>query len=164
MSRQVFELEQVLQAMIDEHTKLLAHVDRHQAAMRTLDHKTMDDLVRLQESARLRIATLETKRRTLIQMIARSHRMTQTNLTVSDIANLYPPSAPKLNKLRSDLRALIEQLQSKTQIAGRLASAVLGHLNTVVRLLAGAVEKAGVYTKAGVPQVSTRIGVMEAVG
>jgi hypothetical protein len=37
-------------------------------------------------------------------------------------------------------------------------------LNTVVRLLAGAVEKAGLYTKHGVPQVSSRIGVMEAVG
>ena len=49
-------------------------------------------------------------------------------------------------------------------MAGRLASAVLGHLNTVVRLLAGAVEKAGLYTKQGIPQVSARIGVMEAVG
>jgi flagellar biosynthesis/type III secretory pathway chaperone len=164
MSRQVFELEQVLQAMIDEHTKLLGHVDRHQAAMRALDHRSMEDLVRLQESARLRIATLETKRRALIQTIARGHRMTQTNLTVSDIANLYPPSSAKLNKLRGELRALIEQLQAKTHIAGRLATAVLGHLNTVVRLLAGAVEKAGLYTKSGTPQVSTRIGVMEAVG
>src|SRR6185503_14481806 len=164
MSRQVVELEQTLQAMIDEHTKLLVHVDRHQTAMRSLDHKTMDDLVRLQESTRLRIAALETKRRSLIQTIARAHRMTQTNLTVSDIANLYPPSAPKLNKLRAELRGLIEQVQLKTQIAGRLASAVLGHLNTVVRLLAGAVEKAGLYTKHGVPSVSSRIGVMEAVG
>ena len=45
-----------------------------------------------------------------------------------------------------------------------LAGAVLGHLNTVVRLIAGAVERAGIYTKSGVPQVSNRIGVMEAVG
>jgi hypothetical protein len=45
-----------------------------------------------------------------------------------------------------------------------LAGAVLGHLNTVVRLIAGAVEQAGVYTKQGVPQVSARIGVIEAVG
>ena len=164
MSRQVFELEQVLSSMIDEHAKLLVHVERHHAAMRALDHRAMEDLVRLEESARLRIAALETKRRGLIQSIARGHRMTQTNLTVADIANLYPPSAAKLNKLRGELRGLVEQVQKKTHVAGRLAGAVLGHLNTVVRLLAGAVEKAGIYTKAGTPRVASRIGVMEAVG
>jgi hypothetical protein len=37
-------------------------------------------------------------------------------------------------------------------------------LNTVVRLIAGAVEQAGVYTKTGSPKVSGRIGVLEAVG
>ena len=41
---------------------------------------------------------------------------------------------------------------------------MLGHLNTVVRLLAGAVERAGVYTKDGIPRVASRIGIMEAVG
>ena len=30
--------------------------------------------------------------------------------------------------------------------------------------LAGAVERAGVYTKDGIPRVSGRIGIMEAVG
>ena len=37
----------------------------------------------------------------------------------------------------------------RTQVAGRLAAAVLGHLNTVVRLLAGAVEKAGALHETG---------------
>jgi len=32
-----------------------------------------------------------------------------------------------------------------------------------VRLLAGSVEQAGLYTKHGVPKVSARIGMMEAV-
>jgi hypothetical protein len=66
--------------------------------------------------------------------------------------------------LRDELRSVIEQIQRRTHVAGRLAAAVLGHLNTVVRVLAGAVEQAGVYTKHGTPHVATRIGVMEAVG
>jgi hypothetical protein len=41
---------------------------------------------------------------------------------------------------------------------------VLGHLNTAMRLFAGAVGQSGTYTKNGVPRVSARIGVMEAVG
>jgi len=163
MSRQVSELEGLLQQLVDEHQKLLAHVDNHQRAMKTFDLKAMDDVVRLQEAARIRIANLETKRRNRIVQIARAHRMTQVP-TLPDIAAMYPPNAPQLLKLRADLKATIAQVQARTHVAGRLASAVVGHLNTVVRLLAGAVEKAGLYTKQGIPQVSSRIGVMEAVG
>jgi hypothetical protein len=163
MSRQVFELETLLQQLIDEHQKLLAHVEKHQAAMQAFDLKAMDDTSRLQEAARLRIAGLEVKRRNLITMIARAHRMTQVP-RLTDIAAMYPPSSAKLLKLREELKASIEKVQKRTHVAGRLASAVVGHLNTVMRLLAGAVEKAGLYTKQGVPQVSSRIGVMEAVG
>ncbi len=163
MSRQVFELETVLQGMIDEHHKLLAHVDAHQAAMKRFDLKAMDASVSQQEAIRLRIGMLDNKRRMLVQTIARAHRMTQ-QVTVAEIASLYPPSAAKLTRQREELKAIIGKIQARTHIAGRLASAVLGHLNTVMRLLAGAVEKAGLYTKQGVPQVSSRIGVMEAVG
>ena len=59
---------------------------------------------------------------------------------------------------------MVEATAARTHVAGRVATAVLGHLNTVVRLVAGAVEKAGLYTKNGVPRVSSRIGVMDAVG
>jgi hypothetical protein len=163
MSRQVLELELILQGLIDEHAKLLGHVDAHQAAMRKLDLKAMDGATGQQEAARLRINMLENKRKLLVQQIARAHRMTQ-QVTVAEIANLYPASSAKLLDLRAKLKAQIAQIQSRTHVAGRVATAVLGHLNTVVRLIAGAVEKAGLYTKQGVPQVSARIGVMEAVG
>ena len=163
MSRPISELEQLLRQMTEEHRKLLAHAQRQQDAMRNLDLKAMDDTARLQEAARIRITGLETKRRNLIVTIARSHRMTQIP-TLPDIANMYPANAPTLLKLRDELKATMKAVQSRTHVAGRLASAIAGHLNTVVRLLAGAVEKAGLYTKQGVPQVSNRIGVMEAVG
>jgi hypothetical protein len=34
----------------------------------------------------------------------------------------------------------------------------------VVRLLAGAAQRAGLYTRRGIPRVGSRIGVMDAVG
>ena len=163
MSRQVFELETVMQSLIDEHEKLLGHLERHQAAMKAFDARQIDDLGIRQESTRLRIAQLEVRRKGLAQAIARSHRATQEP-TLGMIAALYPPSAARLLKQREQLKDLAQQVARKSFVAGRLAGAVLGHLNTVVRLLAGAVEKAGLYTKQGVPQVSCRIGVMEAVG
>ena len=58
----------------------------------------------------------------------------------------------------------MQQISNRVTVAGRLAGALLGHLNTAVRLIAGAVEQAGLYTRDGSPKVSGRIGVMEAVG
>jgi hypothetical protein len=55
------------------------------------------------------------------------------------------------------------KIAENTHVAGRVTGAFLGHLNTAVRLISGAVQHAGVYTKYGTPRVSQRIGVMEAV-
>src|SRR5436190_16547515 len=117
MSRPISELEAILAQLTDEHRKLLAHTDKQQAAMRTLDLKAMDDAARLTEAARLRIAALETKRRNLIVTIARSHRMTQIP-TLPDIANMYPANAPTLLKLRDQLKATMKAVQSRTHVAG----------------------------------------------
>jgi hypothetical protein len=83
---------------------------------------------------------------------------------LTKLADLYPQRRQSLFKLRDELRGVASTISNRTKVSSRLAGAVLGHLNTVVRLLAGAVERAGVYTKAGVPRVANRIGIMEAVG
>lgn len=163
MLRPGSELETILQMLIGEHRKLLSALDGQQAAMKALDLKRMDEAMKAQESGRLRIAAIETKRRQLVMQIARAHRL-DGKVTIEQLAKLDPQRGPQLMKLRAELRELIQQVLNRSHIAGRVAGAVLGHLNTVVRLLAGAVERAGIYTKQGVPQVSARIGVMEAVG
>jgi hypothetical protein len=163
VSRQVFELENLLGEMIAEHRRLLKQAEVQQAAMKVLDLKAMDDCAKVQEASRLRLANLETKRRLIVAQIARLHGV-HGNLTVPQIAEFYPHRKTMLMNLRETLKAEMNALASRNHVAGRLAGAVVGHLNTVVRLLAGAVEKAGLYTRQGIPQVSTRIGVMDAVG
>ena len=69
------------------------------------------------------------------------------------LAELFPQYAAALLKARNDLRELAAKIAQRSQGSGRLASAVLGHLNTVVRLLAGAVQRAGLYTRQGIPRV-----------
>jgi hypothetical protein len=123
----------------------------------------MDTAANQQEASRLRIATLEHNRRTMVQQIARHHGI-RGDITIAKLAEMFPARAAHLMSLRDELKKTIAQIQTRTHIAGKLAGAVLGHLNTVVRLIAGAVERAGIYTKSGVPQVSGRIGMMEAVG
>ena len=163
MLRQPSELEPLLQQLVVEHRKLLKFVDAHQAAMRVMDLKAMDAAAGQQEACRLRIATAENKRRMLATLLAR-----QVNLagepTISRLADVYPQRKAELLALRDELRMVIAEVASKTHVAAKVAGAVLGHLNTVVRVIAGAVEQAGVYTRQGTPRVSTRIGVVDAVG
>lgn len=163
MSRLLPELESVLRLLADEHRRLLAHVEAHEAAMKAFDLRALDEARNRQEASRLRVAALEVKRRVLVSQIAKGLKL-EGNVTISRLAELHPPRRDALLRLRDELKELAQKVANRSHVAGRLASSVLGHLNTVVRLLAGAVEKAGLYTKHGVPQVSTRIGMMEAVG
>ncbi len=163
MSRQILEIEHLLRQLIVEHRKLLKHVDAHAQAMRQMDLKAMDDSAKLQEAARTRIAAMENRRRGLVQQIARAQRISG-ELNLQRLAELHPAHGKSLLALRDELKAIAGQIAGRTYVASRLAGAVLGHLNTAVRLLAGATERTGVYTKAGVPKVSQRIGVMNAVG
>ncbi len=164
MSRQFIELEQIVQLLVNEHRNLLANLDRQQAAMRKLDIPGLEAATGAQEAARLRIASLETRRRGVVLQIAKLARADEKQLTLVKLAELHPARKVQLLALRTELKDLATKISSRTQVANRVASAILGHLNTVVRIVAGAVEKAGLYTKQGVPRVSTRIGVMEAVG
>jgi len=163
MSRQVTELEGVLQLMIDEHRRMLATVIAQQTAMKTLKLDAMQDAMHRQESSRMRIANLDMRRRLLAQQIAKLSRV-NGEMSLAQVATVFPQSGPKLIKLRDELKGLIKQIADRTHVAGRVAAAVLGHLNTAMRLFAGAVGQSGVYTKHGTPRVANRIGVMDAVG
>jgi hypothetical protein len=162
MSRHLSELEAILRELIQEHGRLLAQMNKHGAAMQAFNLRTMDDAAREQEASRLRIAMFEQRRRAIVQQIAKSLNL-PGEPTLRKLANLDPAHSPALLQLRDQLKQLLEQIAARNKISGKVATAVLGHLNTVVRLLAGAVERAGLYTKNGVPQVSSRIGAIEAI-
>jgi len=163
MSRQLSELEGILQQLVIEHRRLLSFVEKHEAAMKSFDLKAMDDAGHLQEASRLRIAMLEQRRRNAVVQVTKGMNL-KGEVTMRKLASIFPARAEALMQLRADLKQVVQQIQTRTHVTGKLAAAVLGHLNTVVRLIAGVVEKAGLYTKHGVPQVSNRIGMMEAVG
>jgi hypothetical protein len=163
MSRQVMDIEGLMQQLIGEHRKLLKLVQAHHSAMKTLDLKAMEQAQREQEDLRLRIGGLESRRRALAIGVMRQMKASGEP-TVIRLAELFPARRESLLKLRTELREAVEAVMSNTHVAGKVAGSVLGHLNTVVRLLAGAIEQAGVYTKTGLPAAPARLGVMEAVG
>src|SRR4051812_45062109 len=143
MSRQLADLEQTLGFLIAEHRKLLEQVEAQQLAMRQLKPELIEQITNRQETTRMRIATLDVRRRTLTQQIGRLVRM-PGEPTIAQLALAFPQRAEKLNRMKTELRELVLAIQSKNTIASRLAGAVLGHLNTAVRVIAGAVEQAGV--------------------
>ena len=161
--RQLGDLEVILTQLVAEHEKLIGQLDEQQAAMKKLDLKALEASSKLQEATRLRIASLETRRRTTVTQIATALKLPGT-ATLTKVAEASGAYQAKLVSLRDRLKDLMEQIATRSHIASRLAGAVLGHLNTMVRLLAGAVEQPGVYTKHGTAQVTGRIGVLEAIG
>jgi hypothetical protein len=162
MSRQISELEIVLQGLISEHRKLLALVENHETSMKTLDLQGMEKWRSAQESARLNILALENRRKTLVAEISASVR--RAPMTLTQIAQTWPKPGAQLLPLREELRRIIQKISTQTQMSGKLAGSLLGHLNTVVRLVTGVAHTAGVYSRHGVAVVGRRIGAMEAVG
>lgn len=163
MLRQISDLQAVLAQLVVEHRKLLEQLEAQHAAMKKFDLVVMADVVTRCQAARLRINELENKRRAAMRQIMTALKLTQEP-KLTEIAKLFPPQSIGLMKTRAELRDLAAKISKRTQGSSRLASAVLGHLNTVVRLFAGAVERAGLYTREGIPRVASRIGVMDAVG
>lgn len=162
MSRAISEVETVLREMIVEHRKLLGHVQNQYAAMRAMDVPAMVKATHLQEASRARINNLEVRRVAVVKQIGSAARLPEP-VNISALATQFPREGPMLLKLRDELKGLITETRQTTQLAMRVSGAVLGHLNTAMRILAGAVERAGVYTRSGNPRLGRRIGVMDAV-
>ncbi len=163
MSRNLTELESILQQLLAEHRRLITLLDSQQKAMKSFDLKGMGDSANQQEACRLRINGMESRRRIVAANLARELRVPEP-ITLKKLAALLPARAPELLKLRGELRVAMDAISSRALISGRIAGAILGHLNTVFRLFAGAIGKAGLYTRNGIPRVPGRIGVMEAIG
>ncbi|HEX8915997.1 MAG TPA: flagellar export chaperone FlgN [Humisphaera sp.] len=152
-----------LRGLADDHRRLLDLVGRHEAAIRTIDAAQVDLLNREQEAVRTRILHAEARRRLVAAAAARAAKL-PPDATLSRLAAAVPSHRLQLLALRDDLRTLAQEVRQRTAVTAKIAQAMLGHLNTAVRLLASAVERGGTYTKQGAPKLTRRIGSMEAVG
>jgi hypothetical protein len=162
MSRPLDELLNSLTLLIGEHRRLLAEAERHQAAIRSMDLPAMDASRVRQDAIRARIAAMEERRRLAAEQCANG--LKGRAVTLTRLAEMHPAYRGQLLLLRDELRDVIGQISQRTHVAGRVAGAVLGHLNTVVRLVVGGAQQGGVYTKRGIPKLSPRIGIIETVG
>ncbi|MFI5377891.1 MAG: flagellar protein FlgN [Tepidisphaerales bacterium] len=162
MPVQINDLQFLLQQLVAEHEKMLRLLEDQHRALRALDARRVQELSAQQEASRLRIAGLESRRRLILQQLCVASRLAGEP-TITRLAAMFPQAGETLLALRDKLKSLAAAISNRAQIAGKVAGALLGHLNTVVRLIAGATEQAGLYNKQGVHAMASRIGVMEAV-
>jgi hypothetical protein len=161
--RPIMDLEALLREMIEEHRKLLMCVEIHQGAMQSLNTLAMETSRARQEAARTRIVRLEDRRRNMVMQIARINQIKEEP-KIPVIAELYPQRRQQLLKLRQELMTAMQKVADRSFVANKVAGAVLGHLNTAMRILASAVGSGGIYTNRGTPKMARRIGTVEAVG
>src|SRR5207248_4886734 len=124
MSRFLPEFENVLRALADEHRRLLAHVESQQAAMKAFNLKAMDEARNQQEASRLRVASLEAKRRTIVLHMTKGVKL-DSPLTLTQIADLHPPRRQALLGMRDEIKQLAQTIATRSHIAALLAYSVL---------------------------------------
>jgi hypothetical protein len=164
MSRPVSELENIMATLVIEHRRLLRLIIAQHEAMKTIDLKAIESATSQQEAQRLRISTLEARRQTVTAQLATPLRVTSPVTLLRLIEALPPAQQPTLRRQRDELRSVMEEISRHAGTSGRLAGAVLGYLNTAVRLLNGAMQRSGVYTRQGLSRSTPRLGVMDAIG
>ncbi len=163
MSAPIAELEKLLARMLADHKTLLAAIESHQVAMKGFRFDELTEAGEKIEALRTQIVITEARRRVVIQQIVRLHKLPAT-VSLAEIADVVPLHRLPLLKLRDELKLVTGQISRKTTVSAKVAGTLLGHLNTVVRLVAGAVQQTAGYTRQGMPPASARLGVMEAVG
>lgn len=171
MYHAVDELERALSQLLEDQRQLLKLMAAQKEAMRKLDVRAMEALSAEQERVRLRIGAGEGRRRQLVQLAATGLRMSvpAEGIGLSQLAAavLDQRRRERLLGLRESLRQTALEVDQAAAITGRLAGAVLGHLNTAMRLLVAAVSDPGTYTRSGTPRLAPaggRLGALEMVG
>jgi len=163
MSAPIAELEKLLSQTVAEHWKLLGGLHEHVEAMKAFRIDAVSAAGDIVEGSRVRIVMLESRRKNILLQIARLYKIPAT-ATLKQIADAAPEHRAILMKRRDELREVTSEIAAKTNVSSRVAGALLGHLNTVVRIVAGAMQQRTGYTKQGTRAVHSRIGMIEAVG
>lgn len=163
MSAPIAELEKLLAQIVAEHRTLLDGLHLHVEAMKAFKIDNVSIATDAVEASRVRIVMFESRRKVLLQQIARTYKLPVT-ATLRQIADIAPEHRVSLLKHREALQQITDEIARKTTVSSRVAGALLGHLNTVVRIVAGAMQQRTTYTKQGMSTVGSRIGMIEAVG
>jgi FlgN protein len=157
------ELEQTLEQLIIAHTDLAQTLSIHTKAMSAMNLPEMERMASVCQRQRQNLAVLENRRMQLMQPLVR-HLQLPAKATLRELAEAVPARKAQLLALRERLAHAVQSVHTSGVVASRISGAVVGHLNTALRLLSIAVKQGGTYNRSGNSPSPGRLGLVEAVG
>jgi hypothetical protein len=163
MSPLISQLETTLRLLLQEQHALLRRLNEQQQALSTHDAARIERATAQLDAARLRVAQIEVRRRSLTLQAARASKL-GADITLQQLAGLHPQRKLILLQLREELRGVISQINDRTRMLARITGGVLGHLNVTTRIITQAVNGPGIYGKPGRSSAGIKSGLLNAVG
>jgi hypothetical protein len=156
-------LEGLLAALIDGHRALLDLAGRQRMAIRAADTRAMQACLGEQRLLLERIALLEEDRRRLVESAASAMPGSAARTpTLTELASLASPAErDRLLAMARDLRGLVEQVRRELSIIRTAASALMGHVEGVMKQVAQRLSHAQTYGRRGA--VEARVTVVSSL-
>ena len=151
------DLDALLTELTTTHESWLAAVHAHREAVRRADTAAMERALAAQHVCATGIASLEDRRRALVDRAARlpefapsTSRPRTGPLTLGEIAAIAPePARQRLVERAARLRTLIAELRHANSTLHAATSALLAHTEGLMRQVARRLSSAGTYGRRG---------------
>ncbi len=135
--KDVDRLAALLALLLEQHTQLLAALQRKRDAMRHGDTEAMAALCRLESESIRRVGELEKRRLELVAaMTLKVDPDAAEPMKLRDLAEALPePARGRLLVARQQLVAKMEQVKHQTSVARRAAESLLKHMTGLVQTI-----------------------------
>jgi len=137
LERDVDRLEALLRSLLEQHTQLLATMERKRQVMREAQHEAMAALVRLESESVRRISEMEKQRLELVAAMTLQVAPDATEpMRLRELAQRLPePARGRLLVARQQLVTKMEQVQHQTTVARRAADKLVQHMTGILQTI-----------------------------
>jgi len=137
LEKDIDRLLALLASLLEQHTQLLAALERKRDAMRQGDTDAMSALCRLESESVRRVSELEKQRLELVgSMTLKLDADAAEPMKLRDLAEALPePGRGRLLVARQQLVAKMEQVKHQTSVARRAADSLLKHMTGLVQTI-----------------------------
>ncbi len=135
--RLVDQLETLLRELLDQHSQLLATMQRKREVMKTGERRAMDALCRLEGELVQRITGMEKRRLELVAALTLHVAPDAAEpMKLSDLAQrLEEPARGRLLVARQQLVGRMQQVQHETSVARRAAESLVRHMTGLIQTI-----------------------------
>lgn len=154
-------LEQILSALVGQHTRLLAHTVEHRRAISEADLPALRACLEQQGDLLQSIVALERERQAIVAgMIGAAPAAPglAAKVTMSSLAARAPePSRTRLADIAAALRDVLSRLHHEHQALRAAAATLSIHMEGIMRQVGRSLSHAGTYARSGAVDSSVQV-------